>query len=55
MKKLVLLAILVSSQADAEWLVKDALIKEISNTSGNVELFYIVVEGGTGICSGQQI
>ncbi|WP_020406260.1 DUF5992 family protein [Hahella ganghwensis] len=55
MKKIILSLLFVSVSAQADWLVKDADIIEISNTAGNAELFYIHVSGGEGLCANKQI
>jgi hypothetical protein len=35
--------------------VQNARIVEVSNTASNLEVFYIVVEGGSGMCAGGTI
>ena len=45
----------ISVESFADYLVQGATVKEVSNTAGNNELFYIHVEGGVGLCANSQI
>lgn len=52
---LYLIILLIALPANAAWLVDGAKIVEISNTVNNLDVFYIITEGGTGPCANTQI
>ncbi len=45
----------LSGTAHADWLVQDAKITRITNSSSNTDSFTMSTEGGTGLCSSVSI
>lgn len=41
---------ILSSYASAGWLAQDATVEFVENTSGNSDVFTVLVSGGTGPC-----
>ncbi|BDU40260.1 conserved exported hypothetical protein [Vibrio nigripulchritudo MADA3029] len=58
MKKLITIALFVfasSANGAGTYIVKDATITSVANTSGNGDNFTVWVEGGTGVCANKSI
>jgi len=51
----ILLFFLLSTQAVAGWIVTNAKIKEVSSAIGTEEAFFIIIDGGSGLCADNQI
>lgn len=45
-----IVALLLSTAAQAGWIAQNATVKRVENTSNNVDMFAVVVEGGSGPC-----
>jgi hypothetical protein len=51
----ILIFIIFTQPAIAGWLVTNAKIKEVASAIGTQEAFFIVLDGGSGMCADKQI